>query len=103
MPLARDTVLRAAFPAPFDRYCLALCAAPARLARLYHPDKNPAGRDRFVAVQAAYERLQAGAVGVQGGMEEGTQGVGARRGCCRVGCNKQRLFFCHLQGLSVCL
>ena len=32
-----------------------------RLARKYHPDKNPAGRERFVAVQKAYERLQAGA------------------------------------------
>ena len=36
------------------------------MARLYHPDKNPAGRDRFLAVQAAYERLQAGAAGRQG-------------------------------------
>ena len=32
----------------------------------YHPDKNPAGRAQFLAVQAAYERLQAGAAGGQG-------------------------------------
>ena len=32
----------------------------------YHPDKNPAGRERFVAVQRAYERLQAGAAAGQG-------------------------------------
>ncbi|GAB2217029.1 hypothetical protein Droror1_Dr00000187 [Drosera rotundifolia] len=25
----------------------------------YHPDKNPEGRDKFLAVQKAYERLQA--------------------------------------------
>lgn len=37
-----------------------------RLARLYHPDRNPAGRERFVGIQAAYERLQAGAAGGQG-------------------------------------
>lgn len=37
-----------------------------RLARKYHPDKNPAGRERFVAVQKAYERLQAGAAAGQG-------------------------------------
>ena len=34
--------------------------------RRYHPDKNPAGRERFVAVQRAYERLQAGAAAGQG-------------------------------------
>ena len=37
-----------------------------RLARKYHPDKNPAGREKFVAVQKAYERLQAGAAAGQG-------------------------------------
>lgn len=37
-----------------------------RLARLYHPDRNPAGRERFLGVQAAYERLQAGTAGGQG-------------------------------------
>ena len=37
-----------------------------KLARRYHPDKNPAGRERFVAVQRAYERLQAGAAAGQG-------------------------------------
>ena len=45
------------------------CVLPlyrCRLARLYHPDKNPAGRERFQGVQAAYERLQAGAAGGQG-------------------------------------
>lgn len=36
------------------------------LARKYHPDKNPAGRPQFMALQRAYERLQAGAVGGQG-------------------------------------
>lgn len=29
-----------------------------RLAMRYHPDKNPQGREKFVAVQKAYERLQ---------------------------------------------
>lgn len=31
-----------------------------RLAMRYHPDKNPEGREKFVAVQKAYERLQVG-------------------------------------------
>ena len=37
-----------------------------RLARQHHPDKNPQGRDKFLAVQKAYERLQAGAAKGQG-------------------------------------
>ncbi|KAG0618514.1 hypothetical protein M758_4G070400 [Ceratodon purpureus] len=37
-----------------------------RLAMRYHPDKNPQGREKFVAVQKAYERLQATLQGLQG-------------------------------------
>ncbi len=33
-----------------------------RLAMRYHPDKNPEGREKFVAVQKAYERLQVSVV-----------------------------------------
>jgi len=44
----------------------ALRGAYRRLARRWHPDRNPAGRERFQAVQAAYERLQAGAAAGQG-------------------------------------
>ncbi len=36
------------------------------MARQYHPDKNPEGRDKFMAVQKAYERLQAGSRAGQG-------------------------------------
>ena len=42
------------------------CLRCRRLARQHHPDKNPQGRDKFLAVQKAYERLQAGAAKGQG-------------------------------------
>ncbi|KAK2077974.1 hypothetical protein QBZ16_003842 [Prototheca wickerhamii] len=41
-------------------------AAFRRLARLYHPDRNPQGRELFERVREAYARLQAGATGGQG-------------------------------------
>ena len=50
-------------------YLMACCAAwqaYRRLARRHHPDKDPGGREKFHAIQAAYERLQAGAAGGQG-------------------------------------
>ncbi|KAJ1392349.1 hypothetical protein SESBI_35894 [Sesbania bispinosa] len=37
-----------------------------KLAMRYHPDKNPEGREKFLAIQKAYERLQATIQGLQG-------------------------------------
>ena len=45
--------------------CL-LRQAYRKLARRHHPDKDPGGREKFHAIQAAYERLQAGVGGGQG-------------------------------------
>ena len=52
----------------------ALRAAYRAAARKYHPDRNPAGRDKFQAAAAAYERLAAAA-----GDKGDRAGGGARR------------------------
>ena len=61
----------------------ALRGAYRRAARKYHPDRNPAGRDKFQAAATAYERLAAAAreeKDADGGAADGTgSGGGARR------------------------
>ena len=52
----------------------ALRAAYRAAARKYHPDRNPAGRDRFQAAAAAYERLTSGPGGEGGSGGEGGNG-----------------------------
>lgn len=37
-----------------------------KLAVKYHPDKNPAGKETFVKIQKAYERLREGSTASQG-------------------------------------
>jgi DnaJ family protein C protein 13 len=53
-----------------------LRGAYRRLARQFHPDRNPAGRERFEEVQRAYERLQAAAAEAALGGGGGGGGAG---------------------------
>ena len=57
-----------------------LRAAYRAAARKYHPDRNPAGRDKFQAAAAAYERLTSMGSGGGEGSGAGSEGGGAENG-----------------------